>query len=186
MRLPVLASLLIATSAAALPNPATRFPPGPNHHVGDDSFLEQFGRRPTDSDDEHVRMRVHLEHVRAYLGARPATRPELADRRAELLGYLDDYIARGITPTNDHLPWRTPVFIDDGGRICAVGYLIERSVGRGLAEQITAKHRYDFLEDIAAAMPEVDGWIQASGLTLDELASIQPAYSSPHAHPFRT
>lgn len=68
------------------------------------------------------------------------------------LGYLDDYIAHGVTPTNAHLPWRTAVFIDDAGAICAVGYLIERSAGRALAERIAAEHRYDFLEDIAAAI----------------------------------
>src|SRR5262249_35085662 len=44
----------------------------------------------------------------------------------------------------------------------------------------------DFLEDIAAAMPEVDAWIASSGFTLDELASIQPAYSSPNTMQWRT
>jgi hypothetical protein len=161
----------VAGTASALPNPDGRFRRGANHHVGDDSFVARFGRPPTPADDEHVRMTVHLEFVRAWLATRAATRPELAARRAELLGYLDDYIARGATPVNAHLPWRTAVFIDDAGAICAVGYLIERSVGRALADRIAAAHRYDFLEDIAAAMPEVDAWIGSSGFTLDELAT---------------
>src|SRR5207237_4858677 len=119
-------------------------------------------------------------------GPRPAATSERGRPRAELLGYLDEYHARSITAENGHLPWRTAVFIDDRGAICAVGYLIERSVGRALPEKIAAAHRYDFLEDIAAAMPEVDGWIRSSGFTLDELASIQPAYSSPNVETWRT
>ncbi|MCW5806461.1 MAG: hypothetical protein KIT31_29120 [Deltaproteobacteria bacterium] len=131
-------------------------------------------------------MKVHLEHVRALLAARPATRVELAARRGELLGFLDEYIAKGSVPKNAHLPWRSAVFIDDDGAICAVGYLIERSAGRALSEKIAATHRYDFLEDIAAAMPEVDAWIRSSGFTLEELASIQPAYASPNVMTWRT
>jgi hypothetical protein len=181
-----LALLLVAGSASALPNPDTRFRPGANHHLGDDSFVAAHGRAPTEADTEKARMKVHLEHVRGLLAARPATEPTLAARRSELLGYLDDYIAKGITPKNHALPWRSAVFIDEGGAICAVGYLIERSAGRALPEKIASLHRYDFLEDIAAAMPEVDAWIRSSGFTLEELASIQPAYSSPNVKQWRT
>ena len=51
------------------------------------------------------------------------------------------------------------MFIDDHHTICAVGYLIEQSAGRPLAEKIAQQHRYDFIEDIAADMPEVQAWI---------------------------
>lgn len=183
MRAPIVLSLLCAAgSSFALPNPDTRFRPGANHHLGDDSFVATHHRTPGEGDTEKARMKDHLQFVRGWLGGRAATRPELAARRAELLGYLDEYIARGITPTNAHLPWRTPVFIDDNGAICAVGYLIERDVGRALPEQIAATHRYDYLEDIARELPEVAAWIAGSGFTLDELASIQPGYSEPEAH----
>ena len=124
-------------------------------------------------------MHVHLEYVRALLAASPATRPELEARRGELLGYLGDYIAKGITPANTYVAHRSPVFIDARGNVCAVGYLIERSVGRDLPEKIAATHRLDYLEDIAAAMPEVSDWVATSGFTLDELASIQPGYMGP-------
>ncbi len=180
MRSVIVASLVISATAFALPpgaDPALR--DGANHRVGDDSFVTAYGRAPTDGDPEKLRMTTHLRHIRKALAAAPATKPELAARRAELLGFLDDYIAKGITPANTHLPWRTPVFIDDRGNICAVGYLIERSVGRALPEKIAAEHRYEFLEEIATAMPDVRAWVASSGLTLDELASIQPGYEEP-------
>jgi hypothetical protein len=174
-------SLAFAGSAFALPpgDDPRGFRDGANHHLGDDSFTQAEGRAPTSHDGEAERMHIHLQYVRALLADQPATQPALAARRAELLGYLDDYIAKGITPLNDALPWRSPVFIDANGSICAVGYLIERSAGRALAEQIARAHRYDFLEDIAAAMPEVEAWIAGSGFTLTELASIQPGYMQP-------
>lgn len=167
--------LLVATDlAAAAPRD------GANHRVGDDSFVAAFGRAPTSHDAESLRMDIHLRFVRERLVARTPTRPELARRRAEILGYLDEYIARGVTPLNGAVPLRTPVFIDDHGNICAVGYLIERATGsRALADRIAARHRFDYLEDIAAAMPDVRAWIDGSGFTVEELASIQPGYAEP-------
>jgi MORN repeat variant len=181
MRRSIALLLAMATTAYALPpgEHGRGFRDGANHHLGDDSFVAVHGRAPTRSDDEHTRMHDHLVYVRDLLASRPATRPELASRRAELLGYLGDYIAAGITPKNTYVPWRSPVFIDASGNICAVGYLIERSVGRALPERIAREHRLAFLEDIAAAMPDVRAWVDASGFTLDELASIQPGYEGP-------
>src|SRR5690349_4620556 len=143
--------VLVVASGSAAATPAV-LRPGANHHLGDDSFVAQFGREPTTDDPEPLRMHVHLTYVRALLGSHEPTRPALAARRAELLGYLDDYIAKGTTPQNTYVPYRNPVFIDRDGTICAVGYLIERSVGREVAEHIAATHRLDYLEDIAAAM----------------------------------
>jgi hypothetical protein len=165
---------LLAPAGFSFPHRA-----GANHHLGDDSFIARHGRAPTPADSEVSRMRVHLQYVRELLGSRHATAPEREARRAQLLGYLDDYIAKGVTPVNTYVPWRNPVFIDARGNVCAVGYLIERSVGRALAERIAATHRLDYLEDIAAAMPEVAAWAASSGFTLQELASIQPGYVGP-------
>src|SRR5688572_16726970 len=109
--LPVAVVLLLAASPA-LAGVSPR--PGANHHLGDDSFVARFGRAPDAADPEPLRMRVHLEHIRDLLAARPATRPALAARRGELLGYLDDYIAKGTTPINTYVAHRTPVFIDAG------------------------------------------------------------------------
>ncbi|MFO0746677.1 MAG: hypothetical protein U1F43_13550 [Myxococcota bacterium] len=173
--------LLWSGAAQALPPGGVErgFVEGANHHVGDESFVERFGRAPDASDAEALRMHTHLAWIRAELGRRPATKPELAARRATILGYLDEYIAKGKTPLNVDLAWRNPVFIDALGQICAVGYLIERDAGRGLAEAIAAAHRFDYIDDIAREMPAVAAWIEGSGLTLEEIASIQPGYDHP-------
>jgi hypothetical protein len=178
----VFAAVVTATTSSYALAPGDKergFREGANHHVGDDGFVEAYGRAPGPWDGEELRMHAHFMHVRRWLADRPPTKPELAERREEILGYFDEYIARGTTPANLHVPWRTPVFIDDQGTICAVGHLIERTAGRALAEKIAHAHRYNLLEDIAAAMPEVQAWVEGSGLTLEELASIQPGYTAP-------
>lgn len=188
MRRPLLlVSLLVSATAHALPPGSDpTLETGANHHIGDAGFIDAFGRPPTRHDDERVRMTTHLQHVRDWLAARPATKPELAPQRAALIAALDRYIAKGTTPKNTLLPWRTPVFIDEEGTICAVGYLIESSAGREVAEKIARAHRYDFIETIAADMPEVASWIAASGMTLEEIQTIQPAYSEPEVQTWRT
>ena len=184
MRTAILVTIVAASStsfAQGLPVPNSPYRQGANHHIGDDSYVHVRGHEPGPRDPEEDRMHVHLSYMHDYLAARPATRPELAARRAEILGYLADYVAKNTTPMNEHVPWRTPVFIDDHGTICAVGYLIERTTGRALPEKIAAEHRYDYIDDIARAMPEVADWVASSGFTLEEIASIQPAYSAPEA-----
>jgi hypothetical protein len=174
-RLLAILVLLVAPPGFATP-PGAR--DGANHHAGDDSFVAAYGREPKPGDGEKLRMHTHFTYVRAWLASRPATRPELAEKRRRLLAYFDEYIAHGITPRNTEVPKRNPVFIDHRGQICAVGYLIERTAGRAFAERIAAEHRNDYLEDIAAAMPEVREWVAASGFTLTELATMQPGYEA--------
>ena len=177
----LLATCVLLASATALaqsPNTAAAFRPGANHHIGDDAFVAKYHREPT-LGDEKLRMHEHFLAAKALLSSRPATRPELEGRRKQILAAFDEYIAKGTTPKNGHLPWRTPVFIDDEHTICAVGYLIERTVGRDVAERVAATHRYAYLEEIAAAMPEVATWVKTSGFTLDELSTIQPGYMGP-------
>jgi len=186
---PLIAAVVLCVSSSI----ASALPPdergrglveGANHHLGDASFVAAFGQEPAAADREKVRMRVHLAHVHAWLASRPPTRPELGARRAELLGYLAEYIAAAVTPLNLDLPWRSPVFVDALGNVCAVGHLIERSASRALVERIAAAHRYEYLEDIA--MAEVDAWIEGSGFTLEELASIQPGYEAPLIETWQT
>ncbi len=131
---------------------------------------------PGPEDDEHVRMRDHLAHIRDVLSRAPSTSEGREPTRRALVAHLDSYIARGVTPENTHFGFRTPVFVDDAGRICAVGYLIEQTAGRALVEDIARTHRYAELETIYRDRADVRSWVLASGFTLEELASIQPGY----------
>src|SRR4051812_33815028 len=92
---------LVRTSAAQSPNTDPSFRDGANHHLGDDAFRSLFGREPTDA-DEKLRMHTHFVAVKQLLAKRPATRPELEAKRAQILAYFDDYIAKGTTPKNEH------------------------------------------------------------------------------------
>ena len=176
--------LLAASTSFALPRPNSHVRAGANHHLGDDSFVVKYGHNVDIHASERDRMHQHLQYVRDWLASRPATRPELEQRRAEILAHFDAYIAKHTTPKNVHVPWRTPVFVDDEGTICTVG-LIEQTTNRELPQRIAKAHRYDFIEDIATAMPEVADWVASSGFTLDEIAHIQPAYSEPEVKTWR-
>jgi len=81
----------------------------------------------------------------------------------------------GVFPVNEKYPGiRRPCFIDDHRNICAVGYLIEKTVGRAAAEDINSKHQYDYITDMQE--PLIEQWANEFGLTLEECAMIQPSY----------
>jgi hypothetical protein len=83
----IVLSIFTASTSHALPpgEHGRGFRDGANHHLGDDSFVANHHRAPTASDSEATRMHEHLVYVRELLGARPATRPELAATRTRLL-----------------------------------------------------------------------------------------------------
>jgi hypothetical protein len=97
---------------------------------------------------------------------------ELRAERARNLDRLRDYRLRGIYPANyDHPEAQKPCFIDRDGHICAVGYLVEQSAGRELAEKINSRYQYATVAEMH--MPEIDRWIAGSGLTPAEVRTIQ-------------
>jgi hypothetical protein len=69
---------------------------------------------------------------------------------------------------------RKPCFIDKTGNICAVGYLIEMTVGRAVSEKINAKYQYDYVMNMNEEF--IDSWMHEYGLTKLECAMIQPTY----------
>ena len=153
---------------------STAFAESVNAVIGDDSWVARYGRAPDARDAEDDRIRVHLEHVEARLRASAPAGLTAAQRaaRAQNLARLRAYIERGEFPRNHEVAGRRPHFIDDDGRICAVGYLIEQSAGRAVVEAINARHEWDYIPAIRG----IDAWVEASGLTREELAMIQPAY----------
>jgi hypothetical protein len=152
-----------------------------NAVVGDAGFLARYGRAPVASDPDIQRICAHLEWVVAELRAADVAHLDATarERRARLLRELHAYSARQRFPRNRHSSARCPVFVDDRGRLCAVGHLMERSVGRDLPERIAAAHRYAYLGTLDVS--DVHDWAAAHGFSLRDLAMIQPTYSGdPH------
>ncbi|MBK0403117.1 hypothetical protein I5M27_08985 [Adhaeribacter sp. BT258] len=160
--------------------------PVPNQKInavlGDVSLIEKYGVVPDDL-SENERIQTHLIYVEKMLRERATTHlsEQLKASRAALLDQLHQYIGAGVFPKNYDFPGeRRPCFIDQDGNICAVGYLIEQTAGRPIAEKINAAHQYDRIFDMET--PELLAWVENSGLTLEECAMIQPAYGPPPSY----
>ena len=149
-----------------------------NAIVGDASFTQRFGTAPTESTDENLRLQTHLSYVEAMLSGRDVSQLSKAqqENRKQVLELLHEYHTNGVFPKNYDYPGRRPCFIDKDGNICAVGFLIEKTVGRAVAEQINAKHQYQFLLDMNE--PVIQEWADTYGLSLEECAAIQPSYGN--------
>ncbi len=148
-----------------------------NAVIGDISFLEKFGNQPTKETNENIRLQTHLKYVEKILRSKDASNltKEQKENRLKMLDLLNDYLAAGVFPKNyDYPDQRIPCFIDKDGNICAVGYLIEQTASRQIAEEINSKFKYKNL--LAMNDQIVDSWVQSSGLTKEECAMIQPAY----------
>ena len=148
-----------------------------NAILGDISFFEKYSSLPTQSASEVLRIQTHLEYVESLL--RKASTAHLTKKqkknRQKAIENLHFYWTAGIFPENrEFLNDRKPCFIDAKGNLCAVGYLIEQSAGREVAEQINARYQYEYLMDMEWNV--IDEWIASSGLTKLECAMIQPSY----------
>ncbi len=150
-----------------------------NAVLGDRSFVECFGERPNANTNEQLRITTHLAYIERVLRSKDVAHlsAELRHKRSFLLDKLHQYRINGRFPRNYFGGnGRKPCFIDKHDNICAVGYLVAQSAGYRLAERINTQHQYDLIKDMN--MPELTEWVAASGLTLEECAMIQPAYSS--------
>ena len=146
--------------------------------LGDAALQAAYGERPPADLSEDERIRTHLEYVLALLRRRPldTVPPGLRAARLRQLERLESYLRAGVFPRNDdHPDARRPTFIDARGRICAVGFLLERDLGRAAAEALAATDKYSFIREIDA--PLLHQWAATSGLSRQELEMIQPAYS---------
>jgi hypothetical protein len=148
-----------------------------NAILGDISYFEKYSSLPTKSASEVKRIQAHLEYVESLL--RKASTAHLSKKqkknRQKAIENLHIYWKAGVFPENrEFLNDRKPCFIDAKGNLCAVGYLIEQSAGRGVAEQINARYQYEYLMDMEWNV--IDEWIASSGLTKLECAMIQPTY----------
>lgn len=154
-----------------------------NPLLGDISFINKFGQQPTATTNEDLRIKIHLEYVENLLRQKDVSNLTVKEKenREYLLDFLHEYWTAGIFPRNyDYPDKRVPCFIDKDGRICAVGYLIEKTAGRQVAEKINAQHKYEKL--LTMNDPTVYSWVAKSGLTEKECAMIQPTYGQPPSY----
>ncbi len=146
--------------------------------LGDASFLLAHGRFPDELTNEEERVKSHLMFVEEQL--RRSSPSDLSARqrtnRSKMLDLLHSYWNKGEFPKNDgHPDPRRPCFIDKEGNICAVGFLIQETMGRELAEEINRDYKYSYISEIDE--PILAEWAKENGLSLMECAMIQPAYS---------
>jgi hypothetical protein len=148
-----------------------------NPLLGDISYESKFGHKPNATTDNNLRIRTHLEYVENLLRNKDVSElsVDLQTKRNHLLDLLHYYWTKGAFPKNyDYAGQRKPCFIDKDGTICAVGYLVEQTTSRQVADYINSKHKYDEL--LAMNNSTVDNWVLKSGLTKEECAMIQPTY----------
>lgn len=148
-----------------------------NPVIGNLSYIESFGVAPDETTNENLRVQTHLKYAEQFLRSKPVSKltKEQKQNRFKILDLLKDYWTTGIFPKNyDHLEKRKPCFIDKDGRICAVGYLVEQTAGRQIAEDINVQYQYAYLSEMDN--PDIDNWINSTGLTKEEYAIIQPSY----------
>jgi hypothetical protein len=153
-----------------------------NPILHDESYIAFYGTLPDANTNEHERVQLHLLYAELLLQNADITNLTTAQqaKRTYVLDLLHQYALNGVFPTNRAYPdERKPCFIDADGTICAVGYLVEQTKGRQMAEQINAKHQYDLLLDMNE--PAIKAWANEYGLTLEECAMIQPTYGTPPA-----
>ncbi|MEZ5173126.1 MAG: T9SS type A sorting domain-containing protein [Bacteroidia bacterium] len=121
-------------------------------------------------------IQIHLLHVEEVLRSRQYDymNTEQKSHRLQLLDVLHAYALEEKFPQNVHYRFQTPVFIDDFGTHCAVGYLMKRSGSADLAWQISQVNNLAYVREIT--VPGVAEWAQQWGFTVNELAWIQPGY----------
>jgi hypothetical protein len=172
-------TILVLTILASCNRKTTEIDQTVNAVVGDISYIQTFGHQPTKETDENARLQTHLKYVEKFLRNKniSSLTAEQKENRVKMLDLLNEYWIAGVFPKNyDYPDQRIPCFIDKDGNICAVGYLIEQTAGRQIAEKINSKFKYEYL--LATNDQTVDSWIQASGLTKEECAMIQPTYGT--------
>ena len=98
------------------------------------------------------------------------------ESRKKLIQLLDHYRKDGNFPKNYYRSERIPVFIDEHGTHCAVGYLLMKTGHEVAAQRIAMTNNYAWVKEIND--PALLIWQKESGFTLAELKLIQGAYDS--------
>jgi hypothetical protein len=121
-------------------------------------------------------IKIHLLLVEKNLRNRDVSNLNLEQQknRVSLLNTLRNYAVASVFPINSYLPLKNPIFIDAKGTHCAVGYLMQQSGAEKLAQEINKNEKFAYVHQIKTN--GVEEWATANGLSIDDLAWIQPGY----------
>jgi hypothetical protein len=179
VRLLVVVGLLVLVSVATVDRNAVRRANLESPDVPVSPALETASDASTEAvtTAEIARIREHLLRVERELLAADVSHlaAEQQANRMVQIRVLREYRERGVFPHNHVTRGRTPVFIDEHGTHCAVGYLIARSGRAELAGRIAATRNLARVESLVD-IPGLVDWLDDTGLTLEEAAKIQPMY----------
>ena len=130
--------------------------------------------------NEQQLVQHHLEEVEKLLRSRDTKNltSTQKENRHKILGILHGYRVAGNFPKNTNHQNRQPYFIDEFNTFCAVGYLMKQTGDEAMARDISKNQNYYYLADISH--PRLMEWVSTTGLSLTELALIQPTYGGEH------
>ena len=95
--------------------------------------------------------------------------------RQQTLDMLHEYRQQREYPRNHEVPrYYSPCFIDPDDRLCAVAYLMIETGAAAPAKIIASTENYARIHDME--FNGLAGWAKQVGLSVDELAQIQPSY----------
>ncbi len=126
--------------------------------------------------NEQQLVQHHLEEVEKLLRSRDTKNLSTTQKenRNKILNILHGYRVAGNFPKNTNHQNRQPYFIDEFNTFCAVGYLMKETGEEAMARDISKNQNYYYLADISH--PHLMKWVSTTGLSLTELALIQPGY----------
>ncbi len=96
------------------------------------------------------------------------------ENRKRHLEVLNEYWNLKNCPKNTFLNYRNPVFIDAQNRHCAVAFLMQKDGKTTFCKKVQQNSNFIFVREINNT--EFAAWQAQSGLSIDELAWIQPGY----------
>lgn len=121
----------------------------------------------------HLRLvTVHLTQRTAYL----QIDDDAKSNRLKALAHLTDYYERKVFPINNKQHETVPVFLDDIGTHCAVGFLLHVTGHDDIVTTIAAENNLGYIAELNLQYEALGLWSDVNGFSVEELAWIQPGY----------
>ena len=137
-----------------------------NAEIGDESYVQIYGSLPGEDVPFTVRVRTHLEYAESVLRNRPVDHltEEQKKNRELLLDLLEGFM----------MSEKFSQIGENNKKICVICYMFEKTSDSTLTDfdpyQIN-KSTFNKLNH-----PGLSDWVEESGITIEELALIQPVY----------